>query len=388
MPPLRPLIVFGTRPEAIKLAPVIGECQRRRDELDPVVCLTGQHRELLRPMVDYFAIPTDIELNCMVPGQSLAALTARCLASLDEVCERVRPDCVVAQGDTTTAMAASLAAFYRRIPFVHVEAGLRTGDLHSPWPEEMNRRVASLAAAIHCAPTCEAAANLLDEGVPDAAVHVTGNTGIDALLQTLARERRRGQAWLEKYRYLGRRPLVLVTGHRRENLGGGIERICQAIAALADRFGEVEFLYPVHLNPQVMQPVHRLLAGRPNVHLCPPASYPEFVWLMDRSKLILTDSGGIQEEAPSLRRPVLVTRDTTERPEAIAAGAAELVGTDTAVIIDRVSQLLTDPAAYAARQPSINPFGDGHAAERIVELIARWITSKPSANSHQLSANS
>ncbi|HVC94386.1 MAG TPA: UDP-N-acetylglucosamine 2-epimerase (non-hydrolyzing) [Pirellulales bacterium] len=370
---LRTLLTFGTRPEAIKMAPLVQECRRRVDRIEPIVCVTGQHREMLAQVTDYFGIVPDVDLALMRPNQSLAELTSRCLTGLDEVLDRYQPDCVVAQGDTTTVMAASLAAFYRRIPFVHVEAGLRTFDMQSPWTEEMNRRVAGLVAALHCAPTRRAADNLLAERVPAETVHVTGNTVIDALLWTVDRERGRDAVWRRKYATLGERRMVLVTGHRRENFGGGMESLCRAIATLAKRFANVEFVYPVHLNPNVREPVHRLLAGPGNVHLVEPAPYPEFVWLMDRSTLILTDSGGVQEEAPSLKKPVLVMRDTTERPEALEAGAVELVGTAAVKIISRVSLLLSDPAAYRSRQLDANPYGDGRAAQRIVDLMLQRI---------------
>jgi len=365
---LRAFVIFGTRPEAIKMAPVVHECLRRPDALETLVCLTGQHREMLDQVVDYFRLPVDLDLKLMQPNQTLAGLTARCLHGLDEAFERYRPDCVLAQGDTTTVLATAMAAFYRRVPLVHVEAGLRTGDMQAPWPEEFNRRVASLVTGLHCAPTRRAAANLLGEGVPAARVHVTGNTVIDALLWTVARERNHAP-WRSKYGFLGQRRMVLVTGHRRENFGSGMEAICRAIVTLAERFPDVEFLYPVHLNPQVRQPVHRLLAGRPNIHLTEPAPYPEFVWLMDRSILILTDSGGVQEEAPSLKKPVLVMRDTTERPEAVDAGAVALVGTQSGRIIEQVALLLGDQQAYARRVIAHNPYGDGRAAQRIVDLV-------------------
>lgn len=363
------MLVFGTRPEAVKMAPVVRACQARADAIDPLVVVTGQHRQLLDQINGYFGIRPDVDLELMRPDQTLADLTARCLQGIDAVLREQRPDCLVAQGDTTTVMAAALAAFYQRIPLVHIEAGLRTGNLQAPWPEELNRRIASLVTTIHCAPTHRAAENLLAEGAPAGAVHVTGNTVIDALLWTVERERAGSGPWQRKYAFLADRPLVLITGHRRENVGPGFERICQAIGEAAQRFPDVEFLYPVHLNPRVREPVHRLLGARGNVHLTEPAAYPEFVWLMDRSYLILTDSGGVQEEAPSLKKPVLVMRETTERPEAVESGAAELVGTDAARIVDRVSLLLTSPAAYAGRQIAENPYGDGHAAERIVELM-------------------
>jgi UDP-N-acetylglucosamine 2-epimerase (non-hydrolysing) len=368
----RPLLLFGTRPEAIKMAPVVHECLRRAGEVAPIVGLTGQHRELLSQVVDYFAIQPDYDLALMRPRQSLADLTGRCLRALDAVLAESRPDCVVAQGDTTTVLAASMAAFYRHVPFMHVEAGLRTGSLQAPWPEEFNRRVASLTAALHFAPTPRAAANLLAEGVPADLVHVTGNPVIDALLWTVRRERGNRRGRQRQFAQLGRRRVVLITGHRRESFGEGLANVCAAIAALSERFREVEFVYPVHLNPNVQGPVRRILGGRPNVHLLPPVSYPEFVWLMDRSTLILTDSGGVQEEAPSLRKPVLVTRDVTERPEAVEAGMAELVGTSQETIVDRVALLLTDAAAYARRQTDANPYGDGKAARRIVALLLAW----------------
>ena len=363
------MLVFGTRPEAIKMAPVVRACRERADAIDPLIVVTGQHREMLDQVTQYFGIRPDVDLELMRPDQTLADLTARCVQGVDGVLREHRPDCLVAQGDTTTVMAAALAAFYQRIPFVHVEAGLRTGDLQAPWPEELNRRIASLVTAVHCASTRQAADNLLAEGASPDTVHVTGNTVIDALLWTVQRERARPEAWQRKYGAYSDRRLVLITGHRRENFGTGFENICQAIAALADQFPAVEFLYPVHLNPRVREPVHRLLGSRPNVHLTEPAAYPEFVWLMDRSYLILTDSGGIQEEAPSLRKPVLVMRDTTERPEALASGAAELVGTDAARIVERISRLLTDEAEYRRRQIDANPYGDGQAAGRIVDLM-------------------
>ena len=371
MKPLRPLLVFGTRPEAIKMAPVVRACWDRPNEIEPIVCVTGQHREMLAQVTDYFGIRHDLDLDVMQANQTLAGLTARCIERIDGVLEQTRPDCVVAQGDTTTVMCASLASFYRRIPFVHVEAGLRTGDLFSPFPEEMNRRVASLATKLHCAPTERSRQNLLREGIVDADIHVTGNTVVDSLLWAVSRERDNSRHWEEKHSWLGDRRMVLITGHRRENFGGGFENICRAIAELARSFPDMAFVYPVHLNPNVQEPVRRILSECRNVHLLPPSPYPEFVWLMDRSTLILTDSGGVQEEAPSLRKPILVMRDTTERPEALDAGAVELVGTDESRIIAAVSRLLTDPAEYSKRQIDHNPYGDGHAATRIVDLLLK-----------------
>ncbi len=350
------------------MAPVVHECLRRPEAIETLVCLTGQHRQMLRQVTDYFEIFADVDLDLMQPSQSLAELTARCVEGIDATLDRYAPQCVVAQGDTTTVMCASLAAFYRRIPFVHVEAGLRTGNLQAPWPEELNRRIVGITSTLHCAPTQRAAAALRREGVADDTICVTGNTVIDALLWTLQRERN-GNVWQQKYAHLADRRLVLITGHRRENFGQGFENICRAIATLAERFADVEFLYPVHLNPQVQQPVRSILAGRSNVHLVEPCPYPEFVWLMDRSTLILTDSGGVQEEAPTLRKPVLVMRETTERPEAVEAGAVELVGTSFEAIVGGVSRLLTDPAEYARRQIDQNPYGDGQAAPRIVDFM-------------------
>jgi UDP-N-acetylglucosamine 2-epimerase (non-hydrolysing) len=371
MEKLRPLLMFGTRPEAIKMAPVVSACSDRPKELEPIVCSTGQHRELLDQVTDYFGIVPDIQLRLMRSDQSLAGLTARCVDAIDDVLDRTRPHCVVAQGDTTTVLAAAITAFYRCVPFVHVEAGLRTGQLDAPWPEEFNRRVADLVTSVYCAPTQRAADALLAEGVHPVRVHVTGNTVVDALLETVARERARGDLWRSKYAMLEDRPMVLITGHRRENFGAGLQAICRAISLVADRFPDYRFVYPVHLNPNVRGPVHRLLADRPNIHLVAPAAYAEFVWLMDRSRLILTDSGGVQEEAPSLGKPVLVMRDTTERPEAVEVGAARLVGTSVDSIVAGVTQLLTDPVAYRACQIEENPFGDGRAASRIIELMLR-----------------
>ncbi len=365
---LKPLLVFGTRPEAIKMAPLVHRC-RDHQSVSPRVCLTGQHREMLQQVTDYFEITADLNLDLMRPNQTLAGLTARCIESVDEVLVRESPDCVVVQGDTTTVLATSMAAFYRRVPVVHVEAGLRTGNIWSPWPEEMNRRVTSLATALHCAPTERAAEHLRREGCPAEQIHVTGNTVIDALLWTVERERAESAPWQEKYAFLGDQRMVLITGHRRENFGTGFQQICEAIRRLAELLPEVVFLYPVHLNPNVQGPVHELLGALGNVHLVAPAPYPEFVWLMDRSTMILSDSGGVQEEAPSLKKPLLVMRETTERPEAVSAGAVELVGTNVQRIVDRALALLSDADEYARHQIETNPYGDGHAATRIVELM-------------------
>ena len=315
----------------------------------------------------------------MQPGQTLADLNARCLQGLDGVIAEHRPDCVIAQGDTTTVLAAATAAFYRRVPFLHIEAGLRTDNLDSPWPEEFNRRVVSLVTAVHCAPTEGARENLLREQVAQQRIHVTGNTGVDALLWTAARRSVRGDGHWQAQARLSRQPrgMVLVTGHRRENFGEGLQQICEAIAELSTDLPAVAFLYPVHPNPNVREPVHGSSPSRANVRLIEPVPYPEFVWLMDRASIILTDSGGVQEEAPSLRKPVLVTRDTTERPEAVEAGTAELVGADYDRIVQGVATLLEDREAYASRQASQNPYGDGFASERIIDLVlARALGSR------------
>ena len=376
---IRPLLIAGTRPEAIKMAPIIQQA-RHRSDYEPIVCFTGQHREMLAQVADYFEIPPDVDLDVMRPNQTLASLTSRCLTGIDEVISRHQPDCVVAQGDTTTVLTASLAAFYHHLPLIHVEAGLRTGNLQSPWPEEFNRRAAGITAALHCAPTAQARRNLMREGVPSMACPVTGNTVIDALLQAVERERQNDSPWSKKYAFLEDRAMVLITGHRRENFGKKFDGIWTALAQLSSDFPDTVFVYPVHLNPNVRDRVGEFLGGKSNVHLTEPANYPEFVWLMDRSKLIITDSGGVQEEAPSLRKPVLVTRDTTERPEAVDAGAVELVGTYPQAIVDSASLLLRDENEYRTRQIDTNPYGDGKAASRILDEIAtRWPSSRENA---------
>lgn len=369
---VRPLFVIGTRPEAIKMAPLVLACAERarletKPTVQPIVCTTGQHREMLAQVTDYFGIRPDVELDVMTAGQTLSDLTARCLQGLSKTIVDLQPDCIVAQGDTTTVMAAGLAAFYARLPMVHVEAGLRTGNLQAPWPEELNRRIVSLCATLHCAPTQRAAQSLRDEGVPSSQIHVTGNTVIDALLWTRARERRNDSNWSSKHAYLADRPLVLITGHRRENFGEGLNQLCMALAHLAARYPQVAFVYPVHMNPQVAGPVQAALQGMANVHLIPPAAYPEFVWLMDRARVIVTDSGGVQEEAPTLGKPVIVMRKTTERPEAMETGLVELVGTDSTRIVARTAARLDHP--YVADN-GVRPFGDGTAGRQIVDLIA------------------
>lgn len=366
---IRPLFIFGTRPEAIKMAPIILEAKKRKTTVDPIVCVTGQHREMLDQVIEYFEIQPDIDLNLMQPNQTLASLTSRCLMETDRVIESHSPSCVLAQGDTTTVLAASLAAFYRKVPFVHVEAGLRSGNLLSPWPEEMNRRMAGIVTAMHCAPTQRAVDCLLAEGVPSRHIRLTGNTVIDALLHSVEQERKNTEQWSDKYPFLGKSPMVLITAHRRESFGSGFESLCMAFRDLASTFQDHVFIYPVHLNPNVREPVFRLLGDIENFHLVEPAAYPEFVWLMDQSTLILSDSGGVQEEAPSLGKPVLVLRDTTERPEAVEIGATRLVGTDRKLIVETATKLLSDQSFYDSFRGKKNPYGDGTAAKKIVDWI-------------------
>ncbi|MFN0017513.1 MAG: non-hydrolyzing UDP-N-acetylglucosamine 2-epimerase [Pirellulaceae bacterium] len=374
MPHLRPLLILGTRPEAIKMAPVVLECARLGQQIKPIICFTGQHDEMLRQVTDYFDINADFDLKVMSAGQSLAALTARCLTSLDDLVAREKPDCLVAQGDTTSVLAASMVAFYRQLPFIHVEAGLRTGNLQQPWPEEFNRRVASITTTLHAAPTERAKDNLLREGVPSQQIRVTGNTVIDALLWTSQRERQ-SKIWPDRYGFLQDRQMVLITTHRRENHGGGLDQICQAIAKLARHFPETAFVLPVHLNPYVKSTVEGSLAGIANVHLLRPLPYPEFVWLMSRAKFILSDSGGVQEESPSLKRPVLVLRETTERQEAVECGAVELVGSNCESIVAWTTRLLTDEQAYRSMQVESSPYGDGKSAVRIVGWLLEHFAS-------------
>lgn len=357
--PLRPLLVVGTRAEAIKMAPVALACARRGAAVAPWLCLTGQHRDLVGEVLEHFGLAADFDLGCMAEDGNPATLAARLIERLDGLIGDLAPDYVVAVGDTTSVLAAAMAAFYRRRPLVHVEAGLRTDDLDAPWPEEFNRRVATIAATLHCAATGAAAERLRREGVADGHILVTGNTSIDALRWTL---RRLGAA-------AGRdEPTVLLTCHRRESFGAPLAGIVAAVAELARRFPEVLFTWPVHPNPCVGRALGPL-AGIANVQLLPPAPYPGFVDLMRRARLILTDSGGVQEEAPTLGTPCLVLRDATERPEAIAAGMNELVGTSPAAILERASALLTAPRQRRAWRA--NPYGDGRAGERIVDWMLR-----------------
>lgn len=365
--------IFGTRPEAIKMAPVVRELKKRPD-VDCRVCVTAQHREMLDQVLQVFGIVPDEDLNIMNPNQSLGELTARLVGKLDAYLASEKPDAVLVQGDTTTVLAGALAAFYHKIPIGHVEAGLRTGNLYSPWPEEANRVLTTRLARWHFAPTEKSKSNLLKEGVPGENIFVTGNTVIDALhwAREIVRERKPDIPGLPVEVLQGQEKLVLITGHRRENFGEGFEQICRAIAQCAADFPNVHFVYPVHLNPHVQEPVSRILGhlvGK-NVHLIKPLGYLEFVALMSRATFVLTDSGGVQEEAPSIGKPVLVMRDTTERPEAVEAGGVRLVGADAAKICAGVRELLTDDAVFAAMAQARSPYGDGHAAERIAGIAS------------------
>lgn len=367
------LLVFGTRPEAIKMAPLVAALRRRPDRFRCRVCVTAQHREMLDGVLDLFAIRPDHDLNLMRPDQDLFDVTCGALQGLRGVLQQERPDIVLVHGDTTTTMAAALAAFYCRVRVGHVEAGLRTGSKHVPFPEEMNRRIASVVSDLHFAPTETARENLLREGVPAGQVHVTGNTVIDALLEIVGRIRSDPSLARElndRFPFLDAgRKLILVTGHRRENFGAGFERICRALATLGER-EDVQIVYPVHLNPRVREPVRRLLGASPRVHLIAPQEYLPFVYLMERAHLVVTDSGGIQEEAPALGKPVLVMRETTERPEAVAAGTVRLVGTDPGHIVAEAARLLDDAQAWRQMSRVHNPYGDGRAADRITEILA------------------
>lgn len=375
---IRPKIAvfFGTRPEAIKLAPVI-RALAQDDRFDLLSISTGQHRELLDQVIDIFGLPVHEDLNVMTPGQTLAGLSAKLMTGVDGVLERHRPDFAIVQGDTTTVLMASLACFYRGVPTGHVEAGLRTGDLTSPFPEEANRVLASGITSLHFAPTLNSQANLIREHVDPSRITVTGNTVIDALNLEVRQQSapeiasqidEQLDAILPEDWHAKR--FVLITGHRRENFGGGFDEICAAVAELADRFPDVHFVYPVHLNPNVYGPVHASLGQLPNVWLIPPQSYRPFVALMRACSFVLTDSGGVQEEAPGLGKPVLVMRDTTERPEGIDAGTVKLVGPVRQRIVAGVSQLLDNPIAYEKMAQASNPYGDGHASERILDAIA------------------
>ena len=366
------LTVFGTRPEAIKMAPLVLALAADA-RFDAKVCVTAQHREMLDQVLSLFAIKPDFDLNIMKPGQDLTDVTTAILQGMKGVFSQFKPDMVLVHGDTATTFAASLAAYYQQIPVAHIEAGLRTGNLYSPWPEEGNRKLTGALATLHLAPTELSRQNLQREGVPPDHIAVTGNTVIDALLQVvhkLGADANLQQQFAQQFDFLSKqRRILLVTGHRRESFGGGFERICQALADTAKAFPDVDVVYPVHLNPNVREPVNRLLAGITNVHLIAPLDYLPFVYLMNRAYLILTDSGGIQEEAPSLGKPVLVMRDTTERPEAVDAGTVKLVGTEVDAITRNLAELLTDVAAYERMGFAHNPYGDGKACQRILDAL-------------------
>lgn len=367
------LLVFGTRPEAIKMAPLVLELKSRKG-LNVEVCVTAQHREMLDQVLDLFELKPDYDLNLMQPGQDLYDITTKALIGLKGVLETSKPDLVLVHGDTTTTFASSLAAFYQRIPVGHVEAGLRTGNIYSPWPEEMNRKLTGSLTKFHFAPTTKAQNNLFLENVDAADVYVTGNTVIDALVQVEKRigtDKALNSKLSAQFDFLDpSKKLILVTGHRRESFGDGFENICQALRTLAHQ-ADVQVLYPMHLNPNVREPVNRILHNVENVFLIEPQEYLPFVYLMSRAYIILTDSGGVQEEAPSLGKPVLVMRDTTERPEAVDAGTVKLVGTDYDCIVNESMALLTDKQAYEKMSFAHNPYGNGKACQRIADIILK-----------------
>ncbi|MBA9883119.1 UDP-N-acetylglucosamine 2-epimerase (non-hydrolyzing) [Ralstonia pickettii] len=374
------LTVFGTRPEAIKMAPLVKALQAEAG-LTSAVCVSAQHRQMLDQVLELFGIVPEFDLNLMRPGQTLSDITSSVLGGIDGVLDVYQPDAVLVHGDTTTTLSASLAAFYRRIPVGHVEAGLRTGNIWSPWPEELNRRVTDAVTTWHFAPTAESRQNLLDEGVDPDQVTLTGNTVIDALLAVKARlddDTALSAEMAARYPFLDpRRRMILVTGHRRENFGEPFENFCVALRVLAARHPDVQIVYPVHLNPNVQQPVNAILSGHDNVYLIAPQDYLPFVYLMARAYLIVTDSGGIQEEAPALGKPVLVTRDTTERPEAVASGTARVVGTSTQRIVDEAELLLGNTAEYERMAHAHNPYGDGQACRRIVAALKTALGAQP-----------
>lgn len=378
------MLVFGTRPEAIKMAPLVKEFQKQPDRVDTVVCVTGQHREMLDQVLEIFDIRPDYDLNIMKQGQDLYDVTARVLTGMRDVLKEVKPDVVLVHGDTTTSTAAALSAFYQQIPVAHVEAGLRTHNIYSPWPEEMNRLLTGRLATYHFSPTPLSRNNLMREGVDDRNIIVTGNTVIDALYWVIEKikqdeklnNRLIGELKASGYdidRLSDGKRLVLITGHRRENFGDGFAQMCRAIQTLTDKYPEVDFVYPMHLNPNVRKPIHEVfgedLSGLGNMFFIEPLEYLSFVYLMEKSCIVLTDSGGIQEEAPGLGKPVLVMRDTTERPEALEAGTVKLVGTDYDKIVGEVSFLLDNEQAYEAMSKAVNPYGDGLACGRIVNAL-------------------
>ena len=366
------LTVFGTRPEAIKMAPLVKRLETTEDIVSKV-CVTGQHREMLDQVLELFEILPDYDLNIMKSGQTLGEVTSRIITNLQPIIESFKPELILVHGDTATTFCSALAAYYNQISVGHVEAGLRTGDIYSPWPEEGNRKLVSCITKYHFAPTNEAKNNLVAEGVDTSEIYVTGNTVIDALFLIMEKIKKDEIKKIELQKLFPMldksRKMVLITGHRRENFGEGFNRICNSIQILSKKHPEVDFIYPVHLNPKVRVPVNRLLSSSSNIHLIEPQGYVEFVYLMMESYLILTDSGGIQEEAPALGKPVLVMRDTTERPEAVSAGTVKLVGTNTEKIVSSVDELLRDEKVYSLMSGAHNPYGDGNAVSRIIETI-------------------
>ncbi len=369
------LLVFGTRPEAIKMAPLALKLQQFNEDFETKVCVTGQHRQMLDQVLSLFELTPDFDLNLMKPGQTLSDVTSGVLKGLEQVFAEWMPDLILVHGDTATTFAASLAGYYHKIKIGHVEAGLRTGDLYSPWPEEANRQLTGVLANFHFAPTRSSYNNLIKENVNPETVVITGNTVIDALLQVktkVEQEQQLIQKFEQEFSFIDKsKKLILVTGHRRENFGQGFLNICTALANIAKKYPDIQIVYPVHLNPNVQQPVNELLANIDNVFLIAPQDYLPFVYLMNRSYLILTDSGGIQEEAPSLGKPVLVMRDTTERPEAVQAGTVRLVGTDVNTIERSVTMLLENPNIYAEMSEAHNPYGDGTACQQIIDFLKR-----------------
>jgi UDP-N-acetylglucosamine 2-epimerase (non-hydrolysing) len=370
------IVVFGTRPEAIKMAPLVKELQSRAN-FNVGVCVTGQHRQMLDQVLDLFEIKPTFDLNLMKPGQDLTDITTGVLEGLKTVFDEWKPDAVLVHGDTSTTFAATLAAFYKRIPIGHIEAGLRTGNLYSPWPEEANRKLTSVLTKWHFSPTQISKNNLLNEGILDESIFVTGNTVIDALLQVIKKikdNKKMQDEFKDAFSFLDfNKKIILVTGHRRENFGEGFENICHALLRISKEIDNVQIVYPVHLNPLVQEPVKRILASASNVFLIEPQDYLPFVYLMDKSTLILTDSGGIQEEAPSLGKPVLVMRNTTERPEALEAGTVRLVGTNADLIFNEISVLLNNNQEYLKMSFAHNPYGDGQASERIVNALSQQL---------------
>ena len=364
------LIVFGTRPEAIKMAPLVKQFLKHGDLFDTKVCVTAQHREMLDQVLDFFKIIPDFDLDLMKPGQNLYSLTSDIIMGIKPVLETYKPDYVFVHGDTTTTLGTSLASFYSGATVCHVEAGLRTYNKKAPFPEEVNRQVTSRIADLHFAPTEKARGNLIKENIPAEKIFVTGNTVIDALMESVKIANQSNINEIETLKSLvdPNKQLILVTGHRRENFGQGFLDICEALKIIS-HYPNVQIIYPVHLNPNVQKPVYSILKGNPNIHLIDPLSYEAFVWLMDKAKIVITDSGGIQEEAPSLGKPVLVMRQTTERPEAVEAGTVKLVGTDKDKIVKETLSLLSDTEKYSQMSRLHNPYGDGHATERIVEFL-------------------